>query len=61
MFNAAPLPPTPAVEAIVQEAQDHDVTVMAASQAHGLRRLFFGSLAEDVAQNSRKPMLIIHS
>jgi len=48
------------VEAIVQEAQDHDVTVMAASQAHGLRRLFFGSLAEDVAQNSRKPMLIIH-
>ncbi|EFK10073.1 universal stress family protein [delta proteobacterium NaphS2] len=48
------------VEAIVQEAHDHDVTVMAASQMHGLRRIFFGSLAEDVAQNCRKPMLIIH-
>ena len=48
------------VEAIVQEAQDHDVTVMAASQGNGLRRLFFGSLAEDVAQNCRKPMLIVY-
>ena len=48
------------VEAIVQEANDHDVTVMAASQMHGLRRIFFGSLAEDVAQNCRKPMLTIH-
>ena len=48
------------VDAIVQEAHDHDVTVMAASQMQGLRRIFFGSLAEDVAQNCRKPMLIVH-
>lgn len=48
------------VEAIVREARDHDVIVMAASQTRGLRRLFFGSLAEDVAQNSGKTMLIVH-
>jgi len=47
-------------EAIVQESQDHDVTVMTASQVHGIKRLFFGSLAEDVAQNCRKPLLIVH-
>ena len=47
-------------EAIVQEAQDHDVTVMAASQNQGLKRLFFGSLAEDVAQNSGSPCSSFH-
>jgi nucleotide-binding universal stress UspA family protein len=48
------------VEAIAGEARDHDVIVMAASQVRGLRRIFFGSLAEDVAQSCKKTMLIVH-
>ncbi|MEJ2587534.1 MAG: cation:proton antiporter [Deltaproteobacteria bacterium] len=48
------------VEAVLNEAEDHDVIVMAAAQIRGLKRLFFGSLAEDVAQNCRKTMLIVH-
>jgi nucleotide-binding universal stress UspA family protein len=32
---------------------------MAASRTSGLRRLFIGSLAEDVAKKCRKPMLIV--
>jgi len=34
------------LEAIVTEAEQHDLIVMAASQTSGLRRLFIGSLAE---------------
>jgi nucleotide-binding universal stress UspA family protein len=48
------------VEAIVDEAAAHDVIVMAASPLRGLRRLFFGSIAEDVAQRCRKPMVMVH-
>lgn len=48
------------VEAIVGEAAHHDVIVMAASQTRGLKRIFFGSLAEDVAQSCKKTMLIVH-
>ena len=47
------------LDAIVTEAEQHDLIVMAASQTRGLRRLFIGSLAEDVAQKCRKPMLIV--
>ncbi|NVM20992.1 MAG: cation:proton antiporter [Desulfobacterales bacterium] len=47
--------------AIVNEAAQHDLIIMAASPTRGLRRLFFGSLAEDVAQHCQKPMLIVHS
>jgi len=47
------------LEAIVAEAKAHDLIVMAASQTRGLRRLFIGSLAEDVAEKCRNPMLIV--
>jgi len=47
------------LEAIVTEAEQHDLIVMAASQTSGLRRLFIGSLAEDVSKKCRKPMLIV--
>lgn len=47
------------VHAILSAAENHDIVVMAASDRVGLRRLFFGSLAEDVAQQVERPMLLV--
>jgi hypothetical protein len=44
---------------IVEAAEDHDITVMATSPQRELRRGFFGSLAEDVAQRSSHPILLV--
>ena len=48
------------LETIVAAAADHDLLVMVAGQTHKLQRLFFGSLAESVARQCRKPMLMVH-
>jgi len=48
------------LETVLQEAAQHDVLIMAATQAQGLGRLLFGSLAGDVAQQCRKPLIIVH-
>ena len=45
---------------VLQAAEDHDIIVMATSSQRGLRRAFFGSLAEDVALRSKKTMLLVH-
>ncbi len=47
------------VHHILQAAQDHDIVVMATGMRSGLRRLFFGSLAEDVAMRIDRPMIIM--
>ncbi len=44
---------------IIQAAGGHDIVLMPATSRTGLRRAFFGSLAEDVAQRCRKPMLLV--
>jgi Kef-type K+ transport system membrane component KefB/nucleotide-binding universal stress UspA family protein len=48
------------LEAIIEEAFTHDLIVMTATQTRGLRRLFFGSIAEEVARHCQKPMLIVY-
>ncbi len=48
------------LDTILKEAAQQDLIIMAATGTKGLSRLFFGSLAEDVAQHSDKPMLIVH-
>lgn len=45
---------------ILQAAEDHDIIVMATTSQRGLRRAFFGSLAEDVALRSKRTMLLVH-
>jgi Kef-type K+ transport system membrane component KefB len=47
------------VEAIVGSAREHDLLLMRPTPP-GLRRAFFGSLAEDVAQRCGRPMLMVH-
>jgi len=49
------------VNTILEEANRHDLLVMAATPTKGLTRLFFGSLAEDVAEESDKPMLMVYA
>lgn len=46
-------------QAILDAAADHDIIVMAAGVQTGLRKVFFGSLAEDVAQQTPKTMLLV--
>jgi Kef-type K+ transport system membrane component KefB/nucleotide-binding universal stress UspA family protein len=59
-FNCETIAVEERQEAIIAEASNHDLLVMAASRSQGLERLFFGSLAEGVARNCQKPMLMIH-
>lgn len=47
------------VHAIIEVAAEHDIVVMPCTSRTGLRRAFFGSLAADVAQRCRKPMLLV--
>jgi len=47
------------VHEILAAAQEHDIVVMATGTQHGLRKMFFGSLAEDVALRLDKPMLMV--
>jgi len=47
------------VHHILQTAQDHDIVVMATGMPRGLQRLFFGSVAEDVAVRIDRPMIIV--
>ncbi len=47
------------VHAILEAAEQHDIVVMATNSRTGLRRAFFGSLAEDVAQQLHKPILLV--
>ncbi len=46
---------------IVEEAEYYDLVVMDATPVHGLKRVFFGSLAESVAQQCDKNILMVHS
>jgi len=47
-------------ETIIEEAARHDLLIMASNQTQGIQRLFFGSLAADIAQRCEKPMIIVH-
>ncbi|MEA3546022.1 MAG: cation:proton antiporter, partial [Thermodesulfobacteriota bacterium] len=47
-------------ETIVAESAKHDLVVMGASRKNVLKKLFFGSLAETVAHDCRKSLLIVY-
>lgn len=48
------------LETIVSEARFHDLVIMHAMPVQGLKRFFFGSLAESVAQHCRKTIMMVH-
>jgi nucleotide-binding universal stress UspA family protein len=49
------------IEEIIDEARHHDLVIMATGENMKLRKVFFGSLADDVAEQCDRPTLIIHS
>ena len=48
------------LETIIKEAQAHDLLVMAVSEGSGFKKMLLGSLAEDVAGNCQRPLLLVH-
>jgi Kef-type K+ transport system membrane component KefB len=49
------------VDAIHQEAEHHDLVVMGAPRHSPFQRLIFGSLADAVSHDIKKPMLIVYN
>jgi Kef-type K+ transport system membrane component KefB/nucleotide-binding universal stress UspA family protein len=47
------------LEAILEEAPYHDLLIIAAARRTGIRRRFFGSLANSVVQNCRKSVVVV--
>ncbi|AGF77513.1 Kef-type K+ transport system, membrane component [Desulfocapsa sulfexigens DSM 10523] len=48
------------VECIQQEAEKHDIVVMGAIRAQGVRKFFFGSLADSLAKKLKKPFIVVY-
>jgi len=47
-------------ETIIEEAESHDLLIMAVSEGFGLKKMLMGSLADDVAASCQRPMLLVH-
>ncbi len=48
------------LESILKEAHYHDLIIMTATRRTGIRRKFFGSLANAVVHNCRNPVFVVH-
>ena len=48
------------VECIQQEAEKHDIVVMGAIRTKGVRKFFFGSLADSLAKELKKPLIVVY-
>jgi Kef-type K+ transport system membrane component KefB/nucleotide-binding universal stress UspA family protein len=48
------------LEAILKQAPSHDLLIMAVSEGSGIKKMLLGSLADDVASDCQRPMLIVH-
>ena len=49
------------VDAITTEAESFDLVVMGATTTRGVKRFFFGSLADAVSKELRKPLIIVYN
>ena len=49
------------LEAVLDEAREHDCLVLAAPRTQGVQRLFFGSLALDVVRSCARPALVVYA
>jgi len=48
------------VMTIQQEAEEHDIVVMGAIRPSGVRKFFFGSLADSLSRELRKPLIVVY-
>jgi nucleotide-binding universal stress UspA family protein len=49
------------LEAILDRGRYHDLIIMTAARRSGLQRMFFGSLANSVVHNCRKPVFVVYT
>ncbi len=49
------------LESIIRDADHHDIVIMTAGRSAGIKKLFFGSLANTVAKNCGKTTLIVYT
>lgn len=48
------------VQTIKDEAENHDIVVMGAIRTRGVRKFFFGSLADTLSQELKKPLIVVY-
>lgn len=60
MVSVRSVPTDARVETIQQEAEDHDIVVMGAIRTTGVRKFFFGSLADSLSRELRKPLIVVY-
>ncbi len=48
------------VSSIKEEAEEHDIVVMGAIRTRGVRKFFFGSLADSLAKSLKKPLIVVY-
>lgn len=49
------------VTTITKEAEEYDLVVMGATRTSGMHKFFFGSLADAVSKELRKPLIIVYN
>lgn len=55
------LPTASRVATIITEAEDFDIVIMGATKTRGVQKFFFGSLADAVSKELRKPFVIVYN
>jgi len=48
------------VKTIQKEAEDYDIVVMGAIRTKGVRKFFFGSLADALSEELKKPLIVVY-
>ncbi len=54
------IPTDARVKTIQEEAENYDIVVMGAIRAKGVRKFFFGSLADALSRELRKPLIVVY-
>ena len=49
------------VTTITSEAEDFDIVIMGATKTRGVQKFFFGSLADAISKELRKPLVIVYN
>ncbi len=60
LISVKSVPTDALVKTIQQEAENHDIVVMGAIRAKGVRKFFFGSLADSLSRELRKPLIVVY-
>jgi len=60
MISVKSIPTDARVQTIQEEAENHDIVVMGAIRTTGVRKFFFGSLADSLSRELRKPLIVVY-